>query len=165
MPCTKKIKRSARGFSLLELLIASTLALIVGSILVSSLFMNMSAQRITQGYNQNTRSANDALQRIVYGFGGNRGLREAAEVTVVNSSPGWRITFEDGSYITYLPGVGRIENQAGIVYVKNVRDSYVRQNLNTVGITIGITVESKNLKRSLLQTVETSIVYRNALFD
>jgi len=86
--------QSRKGFSLVEVLCATAIALLVlgGALGVYiNMVRNWHAVNFRMGAD---REVNNAMSRMVYGMGDRFGLRAATGVTLTTSGGGWTVTYE-----------------------------------------------------------------------
>ena len=155
----KKNRKS--GFSLVEVLISTVLAVVVTGALISSLLMNLSGQRITRSHNRNLAQGNEVLNRLVYGWDDNIGLRQVADedFSVVIEGPNIRLLLGDGKSILYQRVAQRVVNQDGVIYGRFVSNfSAVKGNSN---VQLGLTVEDRSLARPTVQNLSSRVAFRN----
>jgi len=96
MKSTQQIRRrGCHGFTLTEVLLASSVSLTVVAI-TTGIFINIfkSWKGIEQRM-QADRDVNTAMSRMVYGMGDRRGIRTASTVAIANNTPsgGWTLTY------------------------------------------------------------------------
>ena len=157
------LRRRAAGITLVEILVASFLGVIVMGLLVSSLIMNLRGQRITTTHNENIHQANQCLQRIIYGFDGTPGLREAnSDEFVPRVVPGGVILdfgVSDGRNIVYNEVAQTVVGDNGEVYASGVTAFHAEKSGSLV--ILSLTIRDDSLKQPVEQTLQGEIVLRN----
>jgi len=98
---TKRMRLRRRGFTLTEVMVGASLAVLILGGAVSIYVAVMRSWREIECRSDADRAANNALAYMVYGVGGSYGLRAASEFSVVNHANGWRLNFLTGD----LPAV------------------------------------------------------------
>jgi len=123
----KNIRPSVRGFTLVELMVATVLgSLVVYGSLV--LFVTFIRFYNTTTLMRNTASAASlALERMIIGVGTNAGLREATAATVIfsNTANGWLLTYNTNLFFRYVASTQNITNNSGKLICANVATSSV----------------------------------------
>ena len=157
----QRMRKRKAGFSLVEVLIATLLATIVTGALISSLIMNLSGQRITRSHNRNLSEGNSVLNRLVYGWDSNPGLRQVndEDFSVVVEGPNLRLIMGDGRSILYQRLAQRLVNQDGVIYGRFVSNfTAVKGNSN---VQIGLTIQDRSLARPTVQNLSSRVAFRN----
>ena len=102
MKITKQIRqRGCRGYTLTEVLLASSISLTVVAITMGIYIGIFKSWRGIEQRMQADRDVNIAMSRMVYGMGDRSGLRTASNVTIVTNTPsgGWTLTYGTGSEV------------------------------------------------------------------
>ena len=156
-------KRSRSGLSLIEIMVAIAMATIMSIALIGSLVITLRSHQTNRSYNRNMDEGNTAMQRVVYGFGVSEGLREVKleDVAIVETGSGWRLDTGSGNYIQWDVGTQTIQNQAGVVYARDVISSYAQWNQSSSGVLLGLQIEDHSLKKPIIQTLESLVKFRN----
>ncbi len=96
MKSQKQIRRRKGGFTLVELMLASTISVIV---LAGTIGIYMEIFRTWRTIDQRMQADSDlniALSRMVYGMGDRRGIRAAKGVTYTSTDDGWTLAYGTG---------------------------------------------------------------------
>ena len=167
----KNIRPSVRGFTLVELMVATVLgSLVVYGSLV--LFVTFIRFYNTTTLMRNTASAASlALERMIVGVGTNAGLREAvaATVTYSNTANGWLLTYNTNLFYRYVASTQNITNDSGKLICTNVAASSVTfftggastNVINTNACRISITVAQNAGGDTWTNTFITQVQFRN----
>ena len=156
----KRIGRK-RGFSLLEVLISTVLAILVTGALIGSIIMNLSGQRITRSHNRNLSEANKIMSRMVYGWDVNPGLRavKGEDFSVVTEGANTRLLLGNDQYLLYQRQAQRIVDQDGDVYGRYISNfTAVKGNGD---VELSMTVEDRRLTRPITQVITSTVAFRN----
>ncbi len=126
-PSQKKVRWSARGFTLVELMVATVLGSLVvyGSLVLFVTFIRF--YNTTTLMRNTANAASLALERIVIGVGTNAGLREATAETVTysNTANGWLLTYNTNLFYQYVSTTQVITNNTGKLICTNVAASSI----------------------------------------
>ncbi|MFT5124209.1 MAG: Tfp pilus assembly protein PilV [Kiritimatiellia bacterium] len=162
---TLSFKRTRRGLSMVEVMIASIIASIMSIALVGSLIVNLSSYRANRSYNRNLDQANTAMQRVVYGFNANDGLRQAENANVdidnTTSPPDWYINTTPTHFLKYDSSNQRIEDQDGLVYAKDVITSTATEHPSRKGIVLTMKIQDSTMMQPIVQELQSVIKFRN----
>jgi prepilin-type N-terminal cleavage/methylation domain-containing protein len=96
MKITQQIRRrGCRGFTLTEVLLASSISLMVVAMTTGIFISVFKSWRGIDQRMQADRDVNRAMSRMVYGVGDRRGIRTAATVSIATNTPsgGWTLTY------------------------------------------------------------------------
>ena len=158
-PILKKHKK--QGFTLVELIIATTVLMMVvaGSLTLFIAFRN--SWTITTLARNTSSEASIALTRIVYGVGTNSGLRAAESDTVSVTYPasGWRIDYNTNRFLAYNPTAERILDEQGNVLCTNIVTSQATYLTN--GCEISISVADSGGGRGSTNVMSSYVQFRN----
>ncbi|MEI7948139.1 MAG: hypothetical protein WCJ02_15665 [bacterium] len=102
MTITKQIhQRGCRGYTLTEVLLASSVSLTIVSITMGIYIGIFKSWRGIEQRMQADRDVNIAMSRMVYGMGDRRGIRTAHSVSLATNTPsgGWTLTYITGSEV------------------------------------------------------------------
>jgi prepilin-type N-terminal cleavage/methylation domain-containing protein len=160
------------GFTLTELLIAAGIAAMV---VTGAVAIYVSILRVWGGIDlrmQADQEVNTVMNRLVYGFDGNLGLRAMAYGTRSNKGGGgWELSYFTGGFspqnnkLTYTPATSNLMFTAGstgkqTVLSKNMSDAAL--DLDTLSLNLRLRVELVPRRGTVARReVETEIVWRN----
>ncbi len=163
------------GFTLVESMVAVSLALLLSLSTVGVLFMNWNSFQYNQISNANLTNAQLAMQQLVYGGkSGMWGLKQAmaTETTITRSgtlnaygNPGWSVAYTlsvvpgaPAMVTTYNPVARTIVNNLAGTLATGVTDSYFFISTNNT-VRIGVQVESA--QGGVVDMVEAEVNFRN----
>lgn len=157
-------RRFSSGFTLVEMAVSvAILTVVIAGTL--SLFISFLRSYNATTLMRNTSSrASLALERMVYGVGGNNGLREWVGLGVSSSyaSGGWKISTnsDQAVYFQYSTNTMNILDQSGKVLCSNVISSTMTQ-FGTNGCRIWVTVGESAGGRTFTNTMTSFAHFRN----
>ena len=160
------MKRRKAGFTLVEVMVASTIALVILTAALGVLWMSL-----TQWYRMDLfmRAADDntqVLQRMVYGSDGKGGLREADGATIVSDTNGWTLTYVDADSRTNAYRYNRgprtiVYVQRSLVLCSNVVLASATTNALNDGVTLRVVLRATEGRYSASNDMSTFVQLRN----
>ena len=155
-------QRKKRGFTLVELMIASSVstALVTGTVMI--FFVLQQSWFTTAVAIDTVRDASSALERLVYGASGNPGLRATTSADAFLTYPAggnWRLNTSPTDFVAYDAVAGSITNQDGYVFCENMSTSTATMGPN--GCTIMVGVQGRGGRQNLTTTMRTQVQFRN----
>ena len=170
-PSRKTAGPSAKGFTLVELLIATVLGSLVvaGSLVLLITFLRF--YNTTTLMRNTANAASLALERMIIGVGTNAGLREASAstVTFTNFSNGWLLTYNTNLFYRYVSSTQVITNDTGKLICTNVStasvtfytSSFSTNLVTTNACRISISVAQNAGGDTWTNTFMTQVQFRN----
>lgn len=157
-----KTRRCKAGFTLAELVISSTLLVMVCTGILSFYILLQNVwHRGTMAMTTSLKACT-ALNRMVYGASiSNAGLRSASETSVGQSwsSGSQYITYNTNKWFRYEPTAGRISDQDGNVLVTGVQT--FTGMISGGGITLSISLCQTTGQHSVTSSMSTFVMFRN----
>jgi prepilin-type N-terminal cleavage/methylation domain-containing protein len=157
-------RKTASGFTLVEMMVSLAIVTVViaGTL---SLFVSFLRSYNATTLMRNTSSrASLALERMVYGVGGNAGLREAVANTAsaTYSAGGWKLSYTNSTgtlFFQYTPNTLSIVDQSGKTICTNVLASTMTKYAK--GCQISLSVSESAGGRTLTNSMTSFVQFRN----
>ena len=164
-------RRSSEGFTLTEVMMVT---FIFGLIMTASMGIYTTASREWKDTDITLNTSHDAnmiMERIVYGYGVNMGLRSIEKLSVgqSSSSAGWALRYENPgagtNYLQYSKALRQISynntsmGSTWAVIGNNVTSSAITNTGD--GLSVALTVERKEGKFSSQSSLTTFALFRN----
>ena len=153
-------RMSTGGFTLAEMAVAMGIGTVVIAGMLTLFVTFLRSYNSTTLMRNTSSRASMALERMVYGTGGNFGLREAQtnDVTVTRPTGGWQISFTN-LYFQYATNTHTIADQSGKIICANIIASDASNY--TKGCRIWVTVSESAGGRTYTNAMSTFVQYRN----
>ena len=164
-----KLRRSG-GFTIPEMLVASTISVLVMGVLMMFLMSSLRDRRMIDASIDAANDSDLALNYMAYGVRGSLGLRSAI-ATSVNiqrfDDGGWELSYsvpsdtaQTNSFI-YLPESRTLQFEPGGARVASNVESCTLSADPGSNLSVDITVEVKDGNQTMRRTSSTQIFYRN----
>lgn len=154
------------GFTLVELLFASSISLIIVAATLTSFIYVAKAWRSIDQRMQADRDMNSALNQMIYGVETRRGLRAAREMTLDSSGQNWTLTYVTGrspqltnSFTYSATGKTLVFNPGNRLVAKELSAAQIALQDNVVNVTLRVDRVSGNMR--IQRAVGTQVVGRN----
>lgn len=171
----KTTRLSRGGFTLFEVVLASSIFVVLALMLASALYLVLRGHGFTLITNDNTNNAGQIMNRIVHGVGTHRPLREAYKDSArvsPSAGGGWTLEYTvktSDNWIRYIPNSRTIINNAGRVLGEDVVGAGATTNtvVSMLGATmvdsvdLWLSVQGASNGRALTETISTRVQLRN----
>ena len=161
-PFQPKTKRKRQGFTLVELMMASSVMTVLVAGTVTIMYVHQQSWFTAAVAIDSSSDVSSALERMVYGEGNNPGLRatEQGQANIVHATCGsWQLNTSPTAFLAYDANSGTITNQDGFVFCSNVSTSTATMGLG--GCTISLDVQGTGGRQTLTSSMQTYVRFRN----
>ena len=167
MKRTPKVRSpGSRGFTVMELLVASAVSL---TVLTVTLMVFVNLLRSWKGIEQRMKADSDvniAMSRMVYGMNDRLGLRSAAIVTLTTNSANWTLSYTTGgstpqsnSFAYSVSSSNLVFNPGSLVAGRNI--SYAKVIAGTQSLVVTLRVDRADGVLKVRREIGTEISFRN----
>jgi prepilin-type N-terminal cleavage/methylation domain-containing protein len=152
---------SRSGFTLAEVMISMFILLLVMAAAMALYLVYQNSWVTASLARTSSHRSSLAMERIVYGVGGNGGLREAQQnsVSVTYPAGGWRVDYNGNRFLRYTAGTQQITDESGNVLGRNILNSSLSYVTN--GCEIMVQVRETGGRRSATNRVQSFVQFRN----
>lgn len=154
------------GHTITELLVASSLSLMVLTVALAVFSSTSRAWRGIEKRMQADHDVNIAMSRMVYGVGDRHGLRSAAGVTLTTNSVGWSVSYRTGGTVpqtnsfTYSTSTRNLVFNPGAQIVgRDLSSATVIAGVRSLVVTLRVDRATGSL--NVRRVIGTEISYRN----
>jgi len=159
---TKFNLKALRGFSLIEVMMSTSIFMLIMGGVLTVFIMHLNASVTGQLIMNTSREASFSLERMVYGSPNRMGLRQFnfSDLVVTRNGAGWTVAGSPTHFFQYRTLPGTIQDQGGRVLANNIVTSAV-QSVNTDGLALSVVVRKNHGARTSMTTNKTFVQFRN----
>ena len=157
---------SCSGFTFMEVLIASSISVLVATAALTSYILVFKIWRGIDQRMQADRDVNIAMSRMVYGMDGRLGIRAAAGMTITSNGAGWTVSYQTGgsppqsNSFTYSPTAKNLVFNPGSKIVgKDISSALAIVGAQSLVVTLRVDRAAGILK--VRREIGTEIGFRN----